>query len=65
MIGLFENGQNECTDAQISGHSVGQADGAGVVGPLDLGCQAHHGHVVGEVGPVVVRVDEDLVDLRQ
>ena len=45
--------------------AVGQADGAGVVGPLDLGCEAHHGHVVGEVGPVVVRVDEDLVDLRQ
>ena len=45
--------------------AVRQTDGASVVGPLDLGCQAHHRHVIGEMGPVIVGVDQDLVNLQQ
>ena len=44
--------------------AVGQADGAGVVGPLDLLGQAQNRHVIGEMWPLVLRVGQDLINLQ-
>ena len=44
--------------------AVGETDGAGIVRPLDSAGQAQHCQVIGQSGPLVARVNQDLINLN-